>query len=270
MGYNKIVVTGDILELYQYEKDRPIFKSRSEPREDDVPDEVVGASGEGSLPKGQLGRRPDHARRASASFRRLVRANLGGGQRPILLTLTYADNFEDLGGAYRHLTAFFKAFRSKDLGGTEFRYVCVPEFQRRGAVHFHALVWGLSPELCVSERRTRRIARLWGKGFVYLKETDGDSRLSSYLAKYMSKAFMEPRLAGKKAYVSSRNINRPVFILGVSPVWPVLEDYSVDNYPCEQREYLTQWLGRCRYRTYTLKSNLNGIQSNSTPPHGRV
>jgi len=268
MGYNKIVIVGDVLELYQYEKDRPIFKSRRDSGKDDSSNQGVAARGDGSFPPRVVGRRQDHARRASSSFRRLVRANLGGGSRPVLVTLTYSDNFDDLGGAYRHLTSFFKALRSPSYGGPGFRYVCVPEFQRRGAVHFHALVWGLPSEICVSERRTRRLARLWGKGFVYLKATDGDVRLSSYLSKYMSKAFLDSRLSGKKAYVSSRNVLRPEVFRDVSPVWPVLQDRGVENWACESREYLTQWLGRCRFRSYTLKSKTDGNHSESPSSHG--
>src|SRR5690606_27837965 len=99
--------------------------------------------------------------------------------------------------------------------GKAFSYIAVSEFQKRGAIHFHALFWGLPAEVFSQERQTRTIALIWKQGFVYMKETDGNDKLSSYLAKYMVKTFTDPRLKNKKAYLASRNIKRPKIIAGV-------------------------------------------------------
>src|SRR5690606_15820961 len=101
-------------------------------------------------------------------------SNLGGSSLPILATLTYRDNFTDLSGAYKHFSAFIQSLRHKF--GKTFKYICVPEFQKRGAVHFHALFWGLPENLLSLERKSRTLATIWGKGFVYLKQTDGNEK----------------------------------------------------------------------------------------------
>jgi hypothetical protein len=213
--------------------------------------ESLGADRKDSLSEEQLGKRQDNAWRARLAFRRLVASNLSRTQPPLLITLTYKENITDIVLGYEDYRSFVQALRYKY--GKNFKYTCVPEFQKRGAVHFHALFWGLPSEVLLQERDTRTIARIWGKGFVYIKQTDGDGRLSSYLAKYMSKAFIDKRLKNKKAYVASRNVDRPVVVKGFSPIWPVLDDYVGDNNPpVSERKYDTKWLGTCRHRLFKI------------------
>ena len=211
----------------------------------------MGADGENTLSTGQLGKRQDNARRASLAFRRLVACNLGGSAKPVLVTLTYRDNFTDLAGAYKHLTAFNQSLRRK---WKDIKYVCVPEFQKRGAVHFHALFWKIPEEVVLQERHTRELARQWGKGFVYLKETDGDEKLSYYLTKYMAKAFTDPKLKNMKCYVASQNIERPkVFGGNDLDINFILEDYQVNDTPEFDRTYHTEWMGQGRHRLFKIK-----------------
>jgi hypothetical protein len=88
-----------------------------------------------------------------------------------------------------------------------------------------------------------------------LKETDGHAKISTYLSKYMSKAFVDHRLKNQKAYVASRNIKRPIVGRGFSPVWPVLDDYVGDNnIPIHDKTYRTRWLGTCRHRLFNIPS----------------
>jgi len=251
MGFNKIVVSGSNVEMYQYEKNLPIrIAKKLRTRSDDL-SHVVSSGTNPLQQKNSSGKRKDNAGRATLSFRRIVQVNLIGTALPVLLTLTYSDNFKDIRGAYSDLTAFTKALRY--YFGKGFRYISVPEFQKRGAVHFHTLVWGLPSRLFLEERKTRYLARLWGKGFLYFKLTDGNAKISSYLSKYMSKAFVDLNLKNCKAYVASRNILRPFVYSGFSPVWPILEDCGVGITPaCQIKEYNTKWLGKGRYSLYKL------------------
>lgn len=253
MGYNKIISYGNTLELYEYERDiirlRPTIINVIEGKLDD---KNLGVNGKDNLSEQiKLGKRQDNARRASMDFRRIVASNLGGLTRPLLITLTYRENFTDLKGAYKHLSSFIQSLRHKY--GKDFRYVCVPEFQKRGAVHYHALFWGLPKEVFLLERTDRTLARLWSWGYVFMKETDGDEKLSFYLSKYMAKAFVDPRLKNQKCYVASRNIQRPNVMKGVSNagIGIILDEYGVnENEPLVDREYLTNWLGKGRYRIF--------------------
>ncbi|MBP9759913.1 MAG: hypothetical protein KBD24_00930 [Candidatus Pacebacteria bacterium] len=252
MGHVKIISYANKLEMYEYDRDILVLKGRGKPIKCESAtshgDEDMGAGGKDILQKRKLGKRPDNARRASMAFRRIVASNLGETSSPILVTLTYRDNFTNLGLAYQHFSAFTRTLRSKY--GKEFRYICVPEFQKRGAVHFHALVWGLPEEVVLQERNTRALAGLWAKGFVFLKQTDGNERLSRYLSKYMAKAFTDPRLKNQKSYVASKNILRPLIQSGSFLIEEVLAQFRVTEPAIFDQSFTTSWLGNGRYRVF--------------------
>lgn len=253
MGYNKFIVSGDYVEIYQYEKDIPPYRNIQKRARRAPENQVLGAPRQDTLSERQLGKRRDHANRARLDFARRVRANLGGVDTPLLLTLTYRENFTDLRAANRDLTAFFQALRYHE--GPGFKYICVPEFQKRGAVHYHALVWGLSESVVSQERRTRFISTLWGQGFVFLKKTDGHEKLSYYLAKYMAKAYTDVRLGGLKAYTASRNFAHPAIYAGIGSVGLVEDALELSTLqPLKEKQYMTKWLGKGRYRLYKYDS----------------
>ena len=172
MGYTKFIRYGNNFELYEYEREPVYIKRRRGLRGHAHGREGLGADGENRLSEQeQLGKRQSNAKRAAVAFRRLVASNLSGSVFPVLVTITYAENVTDIKIGYQDYRAFIQALRYKY--GKTFKYICVPEFQKRGAVHFHALFWGLPTEVVLQERSTRTLARIWGKGYVFLKPTDG-------------------------------------------------------------------------------------------------
>jgi len=252
VGYNKIIVSGNHLEIYSYEKNLSIYRRERKPVKARPTVSVLVSNGPDTLSPGQLGKRRDNARRATVAFARLVRSNLDGNEPPILVTLTYAKNETSLRTGYSDFGAFIQALRYRF--GKGFKYIACPEFQKRGAVHFHALFWGISSSLVLSERKTRLFGQLWGRGFVDLYLTDGSEKMSSYLAKYMAKAYLDPRLKGQKDYIASRNIKRPIVMSDISPLWPVMDDYGLStDTPLHEKHFNTYWLGKGRYRAYQLK-----------------
>jgi len=273
MGHTKIIQSGNTLEIYQYEKSLSPRIRESRPRKPRKTDKRFRYA------------RLDNVKRRSKSFLRLVRSNLIGDLRPFLLTLTM---FEDLGikRSYSLLTVFISRLR-KDFG-PGFRYVAVPEFQKRGAVHFHLMFWGLPPHLackgymdrsrgfnrfiheCESgqcERHTRYFSRLWQRGFVDSLQTDGSPKLATYLAKYMSKSMSDKRLLGEKSYCASRNVYRSSMVsssvaLDYAPeIWG-FDLSTVKN--LHYREFDTQWLGKGRYTLIDLE-NIQNESDNHTP-----
>jgi hypothetical protein len=77
------------------------------------------------------------------------------------LTLTFKENIQDLKSANRHFTKFVQKinydFRSSIIGSL--KYVCVPEFQKRGAIHYHLVLFNFPFVHSVF----KRIRRLWKK-----------------------------------------------------------------------------------------------------------
>lgn len=263
MAYIKLIQSGSLIEEWIFERPpSPKRLERAKPRVRRV------------FPRE---RRADSIVRCRNSFRRLVRANLSRKGAPALLTLNTRAIF-DVSEGYKAFTYFGQLLRRQF--GNDLSWIAVPEFQKRGAVHFHVLIWGLPmnlacsfsksmytdkkgkkhrkhacpiPKLC--ERRTRRIASVWSHGFADIMETDGSPRLSSYLAKYMSKAMHDKRLIGKRAYSATRNVMRPVSFNTALQVSSVKEHFGIDEkYPIAQfKEYATMWLGRCAYRQFIVE-----------------
>lgn len=256
MGYNKFISYGNIIETYSYGRDLQIPRGTQRVHTRRVVRKSVDDDGKAPLSPSEFeGKRKDNAVRAQLAFRRLVMANLSGSEHPLLVTCTYRDNQTDIRVGYRDFGAFIQALRYRF--GPQFRYIAVPEFQARGAVHFHALFWGLPARLFDTERDTRLLAGLWKQGFLYLKQTDGNERLSGYLSKYMAKSFVDQRLMNQKAYVCSRNLKRPVIHGGLTnfAMSVMLEDFQIDpNAPEIDKSYDTHWLGTARHRIYKLST----------------
>jgi hypothetical protein len=259
--YRKIIKSGNVVEVYSYEKapkleGRPRAKGQHRSRE---------VSDDGRLP--DLARkREDNIKRCRQKFIRLVRANTGRADTNALITLTYAA-IVDIETATRHFNQFTGLLR-KTLG-TDFRYIGVPEFQERGAVHFHVLYWGLASRLIEYEkphwkreedigqmdkveRGTRFIQNCWAYGYVDCIPTDNSEKLAGYLAKYMSKAMYDERLLRKRAYYYSRNIYRPyssTFSPYVNYMNARLEEKAT---LITDRDFDTRWLGKANYKRYEL------------------
>lgn len=95
----------------------------------------------------------------------------------------------DLRRANGEFAKFVK--RLKRYVGFSPQYVAVPEFQKRGAVHYHLLL--NCPYIPADE-----LARLWGQGFVKVNAIDNVDNLGAYVTKYMTKDNVDERLAGQR------------------------------------------------------------------------
>jgi len=239
--YTKIYISGHELELYQYDKSpAPRAPSRKKSK-------VSPFTGTLRI------RRWDNANKTRKAFRRLVFANVVQGRPPALLTLTML-HVAPLSDSYPKIKEFFRRLRVK---GIVERYIAVPEFQKRGAVHFHVLVWGKITEYVSKERHTRTLQNIWGYGYVDIIQTDGSPKLASYLSKYMSKTVSDNRLAGQKAFSTSSKVLRPVSYNTQTAIDYIRSEFSlgVENLPLHVRQFSTEWLGTCTYKKYVIQTN---------------
>jgi len=241
MNYAKTIKYGNNIEIFEYEH-RPVPKTKkaekksywTKPTEEEI-----------------FTKRADNIIQTKRSFRRLVSANLSN-EKPLLITFTYKENMKDIVLGWNDYRKFIQAMRYKY--GENFKYIATPEFQERGAVHFHVLFWGLPSEINpTNERNSRTLANIWKKGFIDMKKTDGREELAGYLAKYMAKAFTDTRLKNQKAYVSSKNIKRPEVTLDAIVLHQLIENVDAEAEPVFEKRYDTPWLGSCRYRLFKTK-----------------
>ncbi len=248
MGYTKIIQSGDLIEKYEYQFDLP-KRVPKDPKRGRVASRDDQLTEEGSADRLHK-RRVSSINRCRQSFHRLVRANLSKTP-PVLLTLTMLD-VVDIDDAYDSYHEFGQRLRR--IIGSGASWIAVPEFQTRGAVHFHVLMWDLPSEYATQERNTRRIQNLWQAGYVDCISTDGSPKLATYLAKYMSKAMHDERLVGKRAYSASRNVMRPLSLTSPTTINHACEIWGIDEStkPTQEREYDAHFMGRCKYKTYSL------------------
>jgi len=263
--YGKAIFTGQTLEVYRFERAPKVATSRK-PRRIKTDAERLSSS---------LERRNDNIRRLRRGFLRLVSTNLHGNGAPAFLTLTFAANTTlDVG-----LECFreFNRYAKKEFGSS-FCHISVPEFQKRGAIHFHCLVWGLEDKYVKTEKHTRFLQTLWARGFVDCVATDGSPKLAGYLGKYMSKTMQDLRLRGEKAYYTSRNVLRPLSY-GSASLDRFLGIVIPNQPPSHEHEFGTYWLGLCNYQSYikvSHESNLSGTQEDQEQSgkgldhHGRL
>lgn len=252
MNYSKVVVYGSLLEIHQYENTPPRYSDEQRAVSQYRRSKAVSLrrANVSESVESKAEKRQDNVRRARMAFRRLAVANLGEFDCPVFVSLTYAENQERPEIAYSDFRAFAKRLRT--AFGSHLRYIAVPEFQKRGSIHFHALVWGIEPSVVAQERRTRVVAKIWGKGFVDLKQTDGNHKIASYMSKYMSKSFVDKRLVQHKAYLFSQNCLRPVVDKNAIVSSYFYEHDLSTKEPLQDKEFLTSWLGKGRFRLYAI------------------
>lgn len=145
-------------------------------------------------------------RSSRARSARTVRHRCLGLVPDRMITLTYRDNVEDIDKAWADFHAFSRIMRKRYR--SRWRYVCVPERQKRGAIHFHLAVAGWFD--------VQFVRKYWlsvvGEGNVDIAYRKGrmvkdPSRIAAYIAKYLTKADVVD--FNKRRYSCSRGIPEP-------------------------------------------------------------
>jgi len=239
----KKIVAGNIIELYEYEKEVRTGK-------DNEMDKPVGRKGKGLDWLLKEKNRADALQRAKKTLRRLINANVDAwSEKAKFFTLTFRDNVKDIKWA----NCEFKKFRqrlSRHIWGrnkpNELRYVAVIEFQERGAVHYHVITFNMPYVPSVE------LESIWGHGFVKINAIDDVDNVGAYVTKYMTKDNDDERLREEKCYFSSRGLLKPVEeIVEEKDLTALREALSpVKHYECS---FLNEHLGNITYEQYNLK-----------------
>jgi hypothetical protein len=201
----KAVISGNIIEFYEYEK--PIIKGFSS--------KAPGRSSREATDEEKKDNRLKTQQRAKKLLRRLINANTGqyndeqgNTYTTKFLTLTFAENVQDLKLANNQFMKFIKRLNYAIYGDkkAKLKYVVAIEFQNRGAIHYHLVLFNC-PYIDAGE-----VGKLWGKGFIKLNKVEEVDNIGSYVTKYMGKDLDTDKLQGKKCYFSSRGLLQPVEI----------------------------------------------------------
>lgn len=238
----KYVITGDIVEVYEYSK---YLKGRGGAHRTLEKSEDVEQILKNYANTNQ--RRRDRVRRlACCNF---------DAKYDKFFTLTFKDNLTDVKEANYLFMKFIQRLKYKF--GKDIKYLGVIEFQNRGAVHYHVLS-------DIPYIPQKELQELWGNGFVYINAINHVDNIGAYIIKYMTKDNTDERLQGLKAYFYSRNLKRPEEIVNHNlKEFDKIEKKILDKYnllnqkPVYESNFDTEIMGSCTYRQYNLKRDEN-------------
>jgi len=238
MGYCKVIQYANITEIYTYQNDitkkRKVHRERSKRK--------AGAV---------FFRSGASIKRAKSSFYRNVAAQLHAKGAPAFITFTYfEDNPETIKNGYKQIRQFFSII-AKHIARAS--YIVVPEWQKRGQLHFHALVWGLPRQYTEksSERNSRILQRFWALGYVdVLNATNNSTAISRYLTKYMVKAYSDSRIGNRRAYTRSNDFPK-VYVYGSNTLSTHLPNILTTNHiQTYETVYDVPYIGQCNKSIY--------------------
>lgn len=243
MSYVRTIQSGNVYEVYEYKRDYVPKNKR----------DYLQNTRRASIPRERdfvtRSRSSRSIKRAKNALIRLITANIQRETVPAFFTLTI-ERETPLEVGYSYLSEFWKHV-FKQYG--KCRYIGVPEWQSRGVLHFHFLVWGLPRESTDNkrERSTRNFQRHWYRGFCDVRNARYNSLgLAGYLAKYLTKALIDHRLGNRRAYTCSRNIQRPCST-GYNAAHGHVDELTPVEFDVDKVfEYETIYLGNCRYTKY--------------------
>jgi len=167
----------------------------------------------------------------------------------VFLTLTFADNITDIEIANNEFTAFIRRMNYEITGSIKayLKYVVVIEFQKRGAIHYHAIFFNLP--LIGKER----IKEIWGNGWIKIKAIDNVKDVGFYVTKYMSKNFDDERLKGHKCYFVSDGLKKPTVIYFEELINVVKTLLPKESQEAEKLNLPVKYLYSMDYWRYNLK-----------------
>lgn len=212
-GYNiKLVDCGDYVQVYCYEK-----KKKKRKNDDDdlnlIKNFDVGESEKERKEKNAVNVENvievRNIIRSKLQCQRLAKANAKDWET--FITLTFAKNEQNIEIANRKFRYFVDKVRriKKD-----FKYLCIPEFQKRGAIHYHLLtnVSTSDDKLIYSQSDNPKYKHIkyWNLGFDSIEVIKGDiKKIVGYISKYMTKE-IDNRLFGHRRYFYSNNLDKPL------------------------------------------------------------
>ena len=230
----RFIISGGIFEYYKY--DRPICTTRIN---------VLGGGRKKN--ENSVKYRTETFQKARKEVKRLINTNLHqwtdeeeNRLNSKFLTLTFKDNVTDMKWANREFSKFIQRL-SYNLA-YKIKYLTVIEFQKRGAVHYHAVIFNM-PYMPV-----REVQRIWGHGFVKLNKIDNIDNVGAYVCKYMTKTD-DDRLVGQKMYFKSTGLLQPEVVTDFKTVqmWKGIFD---GRKPAFETEFDAPYIGKIEYKQY--------------------
>jgi len=134
--------------------------------------------------------------RSKTTVRRKAKQLYGQNKgKMYMLTLTYAENMQDIDQAHKDFKAFKRRLKKRDI---DFQYIAVTERQERGAWHFHLLT--------NVYLRIEKWEKYWGHGYVFIKKVKTIRKSVGYMVKYLQKTFEDMEYKFRNRYLCSQGL----------------------------------------------------------------
>lgn len=251
MAYFKVIKSGHIIEIYEYEKSLDEYEISL-----DLPDKKDKNDAEKKVEEQNDTTDKEHNKktnniRARQNARRLVNSNWVGESGEYFITLTYADNMQDVEQANKHYQNYIKALKRRY--DPDIKYIATMEWQKRGSIHYHMIVKGnldFGNDIGQVERDMHDT--IWKHGWVTILELWTVDNIGAYITKEMLKDTQkQQREKGKRRYYHSRNLDKPEQITGDDA--KIYIDTMQANVPHFTNSYESVYTGKVMYREYNMK-----------------
>ena len=253
----KLIRSGDLIEIYNYEKAIRINhkrKRRQSKKKPKVPEVEESKEEKENKEFNRIIRNEFSFRRTRDNIVRLVNSN---PDLKVFITLTFDDkksddgSFTDIKKCNLIFSNFIKRLKRHY---PDLRYLAVPEFQ--GDYYFHSKIkkefggnihYHLLSNL--SYTANSRLAEIWKHGFVKINNVRHVSWVGLYVAKYIGKELFDGRLAGKKKIFYSRQLAKPEVFIGVKAK-EYLDNLKSPPELLLDKQYHSDYVGEVRYRLF--------------------
>lgn len=257
VAYRKVVCCNNVLEVYAYEKE-PGLKVNKDIDDDYNPLDLENTKLDiDSLVRTEE-RRKQTVRDARNTTRRLALMNFGSGDKFLTLTFDPKKAKEEDVRSIEFVDKEFKKFiqRFNYKFEVKLKYIAVREFHKSGRLHLHMLCsfpFKFEGEEDIKHWERFIGEKVWKHGFVDIKVIDHVDNVGAYLVKYMTKNLSIELFKGKKVYLPSKGLERPLVYRG-DEAERIIELYGLDNKKeVFTNSYESEYLGTINYKEYNLK-----------------
>ena len=213
---SKIKLCGNVLKVYNYSKDTNKLNNNVIKNED-IDNKIKYV---------KLGERfKNNLIRAKNNLIDLIDCNITEYSK--FLTLTFRENITDYKYTSKCINSFFTNLRQNY--NYNFKFVWVRETQKRGAIHFHIVLF------YDNKIDIEILKKVWSYGFIKINVIDDYKNISRYVSKYIVKSFLNDYLndTNIRCYSCSKGLKRPLEFKSDISYLPMLEPRYTYKYKCD-------------------------------------
>ena len=159
--------------------------------------------------------------------------------------MTFGENVTGIKIANIEFKKFIQRLRNNPEYGF-FKYLAVIQFQDRGAIHYHMLA-----NLDYIDKD--ELSKIWGNGFVKINDITKVDNVGAYILGYMNKKINDKRLLRNKAYLISKNLDKPKELYGHKAKECMGKNDLWNKVPVYFNAYIAERYGKVTYKEFNLK-----------------